>query len=410
MSKNAPLDNSKRIYLDHAAAAPLDERVQRAMLPYLDAAYGNPSSLHESGRRAAAALMNARERVAAVLGAKPEEIIFTGSGTESDNLAILGAARAARSVGKHVMVSAIEHKAVLESAHALAAEGFDVETISVDRDGLVDVDYVLERIRPDTTLISVMYANNEIGTVEPTAELAAALARTRGGNRFPLLHTDACQAAGYLPLNVDELGIDFMTLNGSKIYGPRGVGILYARSGTTLTPVVHGGEQERGLRSGTENLAAIVGFAEALEIAERERVEESARLTKLRDELIQRFLRDIPNATLNGHAEKRLPNSISITVPLIEGESMLLMLDALGIEASTGSACSSSDLTPSHVLLATGIDPDSAHGSLRFTLGRETTREDIDRVARTLPGIVEKLMRITALTANAAAQLPTKKS
>jgi len=415
MSKNAASDKQNadngvaRIYLDHAAMAPTDERVLRAMLPYYDAAYANPSSLHESGRRAAAAVARSRARVAAILGARPEEIIFTGSGTESDNLAILGAARSrpisfgAR--GKHLMISAIEHKAVLEPAHALLTEGFSVETISVDEDGLVDIDDIMSRITPETTLISVMYANNEIGTIEPIRELAAALRERRGAGHFPLLHTDACQAAGFLPLNVDELGVDLMTLNGSKIYGPRGVGILYARSGTPLSSVILGGEQEHGLRAGTENLPAIVGFAEALEIAEREREEESARLSALRDYFIAEILKALPNAKLNGHKEKRLPNNASITVPLIEGESMLLMLDTFGIEASTGSACSSSDLTPSHVLLAIGQDPDSAHGSLRFSFGRKTTKAELDRVLHVLPGIVNRLEHISALTTTATTKI-----
>jgi len=397
MSTIAELD--KVVYLDYAAATPIDPEVLQTVLPYWDKRYGNASSMHESGRRAKGAIDSARAAVAEVLHCEPEEIIFTGSGTESDNAAVLGAARGARVRGNHIIISAIEHKAVLESAQQLKNEGFDVSILPVDAHGTINVEKCLQLVTDKTVLVSVMYANNEMGTIEPIQKLSAALRERRAGSTFPYLHTDACQAAGFLTLNVAELGIDLMTLNGSKIYGPRGIGALYKKKGVSLVPLIVGGEQEQHLRAGTESVPLIVGFAAALTKAERMRAAESTRLTTLRDFFIDRLLKKIPQAMLNGHPVDRLPNNIHISVPNIEGESILLMLDRHRVEASTGSACSAYDLQPSHVLLALGQNAELAHGSIRFTLGRHTTKEELEYVLSIFPGIVERLTRLSALTA-----------
>ncbi len=398
MSIIAQSDN-KTVYLDYAAATPIDPEVLQTMLPYWDKRYGNASSMHESGRRAKGAIDGARVAVAEVLHCEPQEIIFTGSGTESDNAALLGAARAARAHGNHVIISAIEHKAVMESAEQLKKEGFEVSVLPVDARGTIDVDACIKLVTEKTVLVSAMYANNEIGTIEPVQKLSDALRKHRAGSPFPLLHTDACQAAGFLTLNVAQLGVDLMTLNGSKIYGPRGIGALYKKKGVALVPLIVGGEQEQHLRAGTESVPLIIGFAAALTKAERLRAQESARLSALRDFFINRLLTKIPQAMLNGHPTERLPNNIHVSIPYIEGESILLMLDKHRIEASTGSACSAYDLQPSHVLLALGQNAELAHGSIRFTLGRNTTQEELEYVLSIFPGIVERLTRLSALTA-----------
>ena len=388
------------IYLDHAAATPVDPRVLEAMLPYLHGAYGNPSSFHTKGKEAADALLKARETVAEILGARADEIIFTSGGTESDNLAILGAARASASKGKHLVTTAFEHQAVMEAMQNLEKkEGFEVAFVEVGSEGVVNPKDVLDAVRDDTTLVSVMYVNNEIGTIQPISEIGRGLhARTSkrsDGHGQVLFHTDACQAAGALPLDVTKLHIDLMTLNGSKIYGPKGVGALYRRRGVKLQPLQFGGAQEFGLRGGTENVAGIVGLAKALEIAQEEMKTENARQSKLRDELISRILQTIPKTRLNGHAAKRLPNNVNISFMDLEGEALLLYLDAEGIYASTGSACTSASLDPSHVILALGVPFEAAHGSMRFSLGRSTTREDIDRLMGVLPPLVDKLRAIS---------------
>jgi len=393
--------SAKTIYLDHAATTPIDSAVLQKMLPYFGAEYGNPSSMHGSGRRAGQALARVRTEVADIIGAAPSEIIFTGSGTESDNLAIKGIARANREHGNHIIISAIEHKAVLESAKQLEREGFKVSILPVDGAGMVDVAECLELVTHRTILISVMYANNEIGTVEPVNELASALHVWRdahGRGIFPLLHTDACQAAGALDIGLKELGVDLMSLNGAKIYGPKGVGMLYKKKDILIQPVIAGGEQEFNLRAGTENLPFIVGFGEALRIANDSRKVESERLSELRDYFITKLIQKIPSAIVNGHKTKRLANNVHISIPHIEGESILLMLDRHGIEASTGSACSAYDLKPSHVLMAIGQTAEFAHGSIRFSLGRSTTKEDLDYVLSVLPGIAKRLSSISALT------------
>ncbi len=389
----------KTVYLDYAAAAPIDPEVLAAMLPYFGREFGNASSLHTGGRRAARMIREAREKTAAVLNCGPQEIIFTGSGTESDNLALLGIARANRMHGNHIIISAVEHKAVLESAKQLECEGFEVSVAPVLQNGLIDLDAFERLLRDDTILVSIMYANNEIGTVEPVAEIATRIKKHRGQKQFPLLHTDACQAAGFLPLEVALLGVDLMTLNGSKICGPRGIGMLYKKNNVALAPLIVGGEQEMHLRAGTESVPLIAGFCEALAKADSLRGVESARLAALRDYFLHELLIKIPDAVFNGHPHQRLPNNIHLSIPHVEGEAMLLMLDKAGIEASTGSACSAYDLKPSHVLLAIGQSPELAHGSIRFSLGRSTTKEELDYTLSVFPHIVERLTALSASTA-----------
>lgn len=396
----------KEIYLDHASTTYLDPRVAGAMRPYLESEYGNPSSLHRKGRRAKEAVENARQTIAEILNCLPEEIIFTGSGSEAINLALLGTARANKNKGKHLIASKIEHHAVLNALGALEKEGFEVTYLDVDKYGLVKDDDVKKAIRPDTILISIMYANNEIGTIEPVEEIGKIIKEYKANssnpkpynlNPMPFFMTDACQAAGALELNVKKLGVDMLAINGSKIYGPKGVGCLYVRKGIRPMPLVYGGGQENNLRSGTENVPGIVGLAKALEIAEKEREAENARLAKLRDYFIGRILKEIPKTVLNGHKTKRLPNNINISFLDIEGESALLYLDEKGICISTGSACTSTSLEPSHVITALGRPYEYAHGSLRFTLGRKTTKKDLDYVLEHLPKVVEKLRRISAI-------------
>jgi len=377
----------------------MDPAVLKAMLPYYSAEYGNPSSMHSSGRRAGGVIARVRREVADILNALPGEIIFTGSGTESDDTAILGVARASRTYGDHVIISSIEHKAVLESAHALQKEGFSVSIVPVGSDGILDVKACMKLVTDKTVLISVMYANNEIGTIQPIAELGKAIRAFRGEKAFPLFHTDACQAAGALDLDVKRLGVDLMSLNGSKIYGPKGVGVLYKKFGVTIEPLIVGGEQEAHLRAGTESVPLIVGFGAALAASNTMREKESARLIVLRDYFIAGLLKKIPTAILNGHPTKRLPNNVHISIPHVEGEAILLMLDREGVEASTGSACSAYDLKPSHVLLAIGQTAEFAHGSIRFSLGRSTTKKDLDRVLEVFPPITQRLSNISALTA-----------
>lgn len=388
----------KKIYLDHASTTPTDPDIVRRVIPFMSKEYSNPSSMHESGRRAKAVIEESRARIAKVLGCTASEIIFTGSGTEADNLALIGIARAHREHGNHIIISAIEHKAVFEATNVLKKEGFEISILPVDDFGVIDIVECLTLIKKETILISVMYANNEIGTIEPIKELAHAVEHCRGTSMYPLFHTDACQAAGYLPLNPDDLAVDLMTLNSSKIYGPKGVGMLYVRCGVRISPVIVGGDQEKGLRAGTENIALIYGFALALEKVERNRGIESLRVARLRDYFLKRLENKIPHLRLNGHPTKRLPNNIHISIPAVEGESMLLLLDEKGIEASTGSACSSFDLKPSHVLLAIRQHEEIIHGSIRFTLGKSTTKSDIDYVLKVFPAIVEHLTLLSAVT------------
>lgn len=381
----------KRIYMDHAATTPVRPEVWEAMLPYFSTEFGNPSSVYSWGRSARKALDSARDKVAALLGASASEIVFTSGGSEGANLAIKGVAWADQNKGKHIITSAIEHHAVLDTVLWLETQGFEVTILPVDEYGLVDPAQVEAALRPDTILVSIMYANNEVGTIQPISEIGA-LVRARGV-RF---HTDAVQTAGALDLNVDALNVDLLSISAHKFYGPKGVGALYVRKGVRLHPLIHGGGQEKRRRAGTENVAGIVGLAKAFELAQEEREAESARLQKLRDRLIEGLLQ-IPHTRVNGSLERRLPNNVSVCFEFIEGESLLLNLDLRGIAASSGSACTSGSLDPSHVLLAMGLSHEIAHGSLRLTLGRENTEADVDFMLQEIPGIVERLRAMSPL-------------
>ncbi|NCO15207.1 cysteine desulfurase NifS [Candidatus Wolfebacteria bacterium CG18_big_fil_WC_8_21_14_2_50_39_7] len=387
----------KKIYLDYAATTYIDPRVLQKMRPYLTNAYGNASSLYLLGREAKNAIEKAREDVARILGASSQEIIFTGSGTESANMAIYGIAKAYCNQGNHIVVSKIEHKAVLESAKRLEKEGFKITYLNVDSQGIVKLNELKKALNRKTILVSIMYANNEIGAIQPIKEISKIIKKFRRENLLPAFHSDACQAAGASSLRVDELGVDLLTLNGSKIYGPKGIGCLYVSKDYKIKPLIVGGSQEMGLRAGTENTALIVGFSEALKLAEQLRKREGQRLRNLRNYFIKKVLKLIPHCQLNGHSQKRLPNNINLSFDGIEGESLVLKLDQYGISTSTGSACTSTDLTPSHVLLALGVPEDLAHGSLRLTLGRKTTKKDLDYVLKILPKVVGNLRKISAI-------------
>lgn len=387
----------KDIYLDHAATTYLDDRVLAAMLPYFTHTYGNPSSFHMVGLQAKEAVTEARKNIAGILHAREEEIIFTSGGTESDNLAVLGTVRAHASKGKHVITSAVEHHAVLEPLLHLQKKGeIELTVLPVDGFGRVAVSDVEAALRPDTILVSIMMANNEIGTIEPIADIGRMLLHWKKdrATSFPYFHSDACQAAGACDLDVEKLHVDLLTINGSKIYGPKGMGFLYIRRGTKVEPLIIGGGQERNLRSGTENVPGIIGLAAALVLAQQEKETENARLISLRDQLVEGLLK-IPKTRLNGHPTERLPNNVNVSFLDIEGEAAVLYLDAEGIYASTGSACASASLDPSHVILATGLSYEAAHGSLRFTLGKRTTEEDIQKLIQVMPGIVEKLRHMS---------------
>jgi len=447
--------------MDHAAATPMDERVRKAMEPYWLKDFGNPNALYKEGLVARNAIESARAEVARVFGARPKEIIFTNGGTESDNLAILGIAGAvAGGIGKltslrtdeegnpteakfpnsslkpaarnfplprlHIITSKFEHHAVLSACKKLEKEGFEVTYLDVGKDGVVDPEEVKRALRPETILVSIMYANNEIGAIQPIREIAKVIRnfKKKGGfsgeakpnfsrftlprsgagsdasqnfalprlnTAFPYFHTDACQAPGYLDLNIQKLGVDLMTINGSKIYGPKGTGVLFVKDGVKLQPILYGGEQEKKLRPGTENVAGIVGLAAALRLADEEREKESTRLSKLRDYFIGRLTMEIPKVVLNGHSAERLPNNVNVSILDVEGESVVLYLDEAGVACSTGSACTSENLEPSHVLMAIGRPHSYAHGAMRFSLGRSTTKKNIDYVMKVLPGIIEKL-------------------
>jgi len=382
----------RRIYLDYAATTPTHPEVLKVMLPYFTDAFGNPSSIHSFGQEAKEAIEKARNQVAALIGAKSEEIVFTGSGTEADNFALKGVALANQGKGNHIITSSIEHHAVLETCKFLEKQGFSVTYLPVDGYGMVDPGGVKKAITVKTILISVMHANNEVGTVEPIAEIGN-IAR----EAEIYLHTDAVQTAGHIPVDVNKLNVDLLSISAHKLYGPKGIGALYIRKGTKVSSFMHGGDQERGKRASTENVPAIVGFGKAAEIAQREMLEEAQKLTVLRDQLIEGILKSIEHTQLNGHPVMRLPNNVNVSVDYVEGESMLLNLDLAGICASTGSACSSSALEPSHVLVAMGLPHLQAHGSLRFTSGKWTTEEEINQVLNVLPGIVSKLRAMSPL-------------
>ncbi|NMB20270.1 MAG: cysteine desulfurase NifS [Firmicutes bacterium] len=380
-----------KIYMDHAATTPMRQEVLDAMLPYFGTEFGNASSVYGWGRRAHQALDEARDTVAELLGAAANEIIFTSGGSEGANMAIKGIAWAYQTKGKHIVTSAIEHHAVLDSVLSLKKHGFDVTVLPVDEEGLVSPATVEEALRPDTILVSIMHANNEVGTIQPIREIGA-IVREHGA----FFHTDAVQTAGVLDLNVGDLNVDLLSLSAHKLYGPKGVGALYCRKGVRLEPLIHGGAQERRRRAGTENVAGIVGLAKALELARQEQGAENERLTTLRDRLIQ-GLQKIPATKVNGSLVHRLPNNVNVCFQYIEGESMLLNLDLKGIAASSGSACTSGSLDPSHVLLAMGLTHEIAHGSLRLTLGRSTTETEIDYVLQEIPVIVERLRQMSPL-------------
>lgn len=373
------------IYLDHAATTPTDPAVVAKMLPYFSETFGNPSSIYALGRRSHQVLDEAHALVAQALNCRPTEIIFTGGGSEADNLAIKGVALAARRRGMHVVTSAIEHHAVLHTCQFLEQQGLEVTYLPVDGFGRIDPSQVAAALRDDTALVTLMYANNEVGTIQPIAEIGA-LCRAR---RIPF-HVDAVQAGPTLDLDVQRLNVDLLSLSAHKFYGPKGVGVLYVRQGTRLQPQILGGSQERNRRAGTENVPGIVGAGEALRLARHDRDAESARLVRLRDRLIEGVLR-LPDTRLTGHPTDRLPNSASFAFAGIEGESLLLNLDLLGIAASSGSACTTGAVEPSHVLTAMGLSADEARGHLRLTLGRSTTDADIDTVLQALPDILERL-------------------
>ncbi len=382
----------KRIYLDHAATTPVHPEVLNEMLPFFTERFGNPSTIYFFGREAKEGIEIAREKFAKAINADVSETVFTSGGTESDNNAIIGAVRASGRKTAHIITSKIEHHAVLETCHFLEKEGCKVTYLPVDRDGLVDPVEVKKALNKETVIVSIMFANNEIGSVQPVREIGA-VCRENG----VIFHTDAVQALGSLPIDVEAQNLDLLSVSAHKLYGPKGVGALYIRKGVKCSKLMHGGEQERRRRAGTENTAGIIGFGKAVELAVAALPAESKRLSALRDGMIAKLMKKIPEIKLNGHAVKRLPGNINIAVKYIEGESMLLNLDMDGICASTGSACTSGSLEPSHVLSAIGIPPELAHGSIRFSLGKSSTKEDMDFVVEKFSEIVDRLRKLSPL-------------
>ncbi|MDD5561553.1 MAG: cysteine desulfurase NifS [Candidatus Omnitrophica bacterium] len=382
----------KKVYLDYAATTPVDPEVLDAMQPYFFDKFGNASSLHAYGQEAKKAIEDSRKMLSEFIGAKPEEIVFTSGGTESDNFALLGTAYALEKKGNHIITSAIEHHAITEPAKFLEKRGFKVTYLKVDKDGLVSPQDLQEAITDKTILVSIMQANNEIGTLQPIAELGKI---TRGKGVY--FHTDAVQTIGHIPVNVDELNVDLLSLSAHKFYGPKGVGALYIRKGSRLETFMRGGDQERGRRGSTYNTTGIVGLGKAVQLCQKNMSNEIKSQSALRDRLIREIPSLIPKVRLNGHSVKRLPNNVNFSIKYIEGESMLLNLDLFGIACSTGSACTSSSLEASHVLLAIGLDHETAHGSLRITLGRWTKESDIDYFLEKLPQVVQKLRAMSPL-------------
>ena len=380
------------IYLDNAATTKTAPEVVEAMLPYFSELYGNPSSAYQFSQKSKEEIAASRETIAGALGAKPEEIYFTAGGTEADNWAIKAAAEAYRAKGNHIITSKIEHHAVLHTCQWLEKQGYEVTYLDVDESGIVKLDQLKKAVRPETILISIMFANNEIGTIQPVKEIGQ-IAREHG----ILFHTDAVQAFGQIPIQVDELGIDMLSSSGHKLNGPKGIGFLYIRKGVKIRSFIHGGAQERKRRAGTENVPGIVGYGAAVERAVRTMEERTAMERKLRDHLIDRVLHEVPYTRLNGHRTRRLPNNANFSFQFVEGESLLIMLDMEGICGSSGSACTSGSLDPSHVLLAIGLPHEIAHGSLRLTLSEETTEEELDYVVEAIKKIVEKLRGMSPL-------------
>ena len=384
----------KRIYFDHAATTPTDPAIAKRVVEYMTDFFGNPGSVHWFGRQGRQAVDEAREQVAKLINAAPNEIFFTSGGTESDNIALKGIAYANRSRGNHIITSAIEHHAVLEPCEELKKEGFDITVLPVDEFGMVDVEAVKAAIKPETILISVMFANNEVGTIQPIAEIGA-LAKEKA----IYFHTDSVQAVGNWPIDVKAMNIDLLTMSGHKFNAPKGIGALYVRKGVRLRSIIQGGGQERHLRPGTENVPGIVGLGMAAEKARLGLDEKIRFTTQLRNRLLDGILAKVPDIKLNGHPTKRLPGNVNVSVIYVEGESLLLNLDMKGIAASSGSACTSGSLDPSHVLLAMGLDHATAHGSLRLTLGADNTEEDVDYFLETFPAIVERLRSMSPLYA-----------
>lgn len=384
--------DKKLIYLDNAATTKLSDEAFEAMLPYLKEDYANPSAIYSFAEKSHRAIDEARATIAKIIGAKPEEIYFTGGGSESDNWALKATAEAYSQKGKHIITSKIEHHAILHTAQWLEKKGYEVTYLDVDSDGLVDLEQLKAAIRPDTILISIMAANNEIGTVEPLKEIGQ-IAHEHG----VLFHTDAVQAFSHIPINVDEMNIDMLSASGHKIHGPKGIGIMYIRKGVRIRSFIHGGAQERSRRAGTHNVPGIVGMAKAAELSAQNMDQSSLAEAELRDYLIDRVLREIPHCRLNGHRTHRLPNNANFCFRFIEGESLLILLDQNGICGSSGSACTSGSLDPSHVLLAIGLPHEIAHGSLRLTLSEDTTREEIDFVVDKLKEIIERLRGMSPL-------------
>ncbi len=384
----------RRVYMDHTAGMPIDERVLEIMIPYFTLNYGNPSSIHSFGNEPRRAIDEARSKIADLIGAeKKEEIIFTSGGTESNNLAIKGIAYRNKDKGQHIITSAIEHMSVVNTCKHLSKQGFKLTQLRVDKYGIVDTEVLKKEITDKTILVSIIYANGEIGTIEPIKEIGE-IAHEKGA----FFHVDAVAAAGQIPINVQDENIDLLSLSANDMYGPKGTGALYKKTGTPIMPIMHGGGQERGLRSGTENLPGIVGMGKAAELMKTEMKTEAERLSKLRDAFIKGVLDRIPEAYLNGHSTMRLPNNVNVRFSYIEGESLILGLDMEGVACSSGSACTSKTLEPSHVLLAIGLAHEEAHGSLLFTLGRQNTKEDVKYVLGLLPGIVRRLRAISPLT------------
>ena len=395
------ISENEIIYLDHAATTNLRPEVLDAMLPYMQSSYGNPSSIYNLAQEARKAVDESRETVARILGARISEIVFTSGGTESDNAAIKGVALAMRNVGTHIVTTAIEHHAVLHTCQQMEQFGFDVTYLPVDSCGKVSRDDVLNALREDTILVSVMMANNEIGTIQPIKDIAEAVKiRAAEENKTILVHTDAVQAAGALEINVKDLGIDMLSISAHKFHGPRGVGLLYLKRGTPFEPLIIGGGQERQNRSGTENVPGIVGLAKALELSTNDRNEVNISLIEKRDRIIRVLTEELDGVTINGHPVDRLPNNVSVSFEGVEGEPVLLGLDFAGICASSGSACSSASLEPSHVLLAIGHSAELAQGTLRITLGRENTEGDVDYLMQVLPNLIKKLRDMPSLSSH----------
>jgi cysteine desulfurase len=386
-----------RIYLDYNATTPVDPAVLDAMLPYFAENFGNASSIHSPGQRARGAVDGARASVAALLGAKPSEIVFTSGGTESDNLALFGVVAASQELRKHIITTAIEHHAVLNAAQALEKLGVEVTYIPVGREGIADPEDIRRALKPETILISLMHANNELGTIQPIAEIGRIAAAAD-----VLFHCDAVQSAGKLPLDVNSLGVDLLSISAHKIYGPKGVGALYARSGTPLEPQFHGGHHERDRRPGTENVPGIVGMGKAAELARKNLMTDCARITALRNRLEDALLASCSDARVNGNRAQRVSNTSNVSFHAAGGEALVIALDLQGIACSTGAACSSGAVGPSHVLMAIGLSPDEARSSLRFSLGRATTPEEVDQAIATIPQAVERLRALSPLSANAA--------